>query len=51
MNSKAVINKDIFSWDMSGDPAIPIGYLWYEYFSQGNIVVQILDKYGPNLLW
>ncbi len=35
---------------MSGEPALPIGNLLYEYLPQGNMIVQILDASGSNLM-
>ena len=48
--SKDSINFLISAWKMSGEPAIPIGNLLYEYLPQGKMIVQILDASGSNLM-
>jgi hypothetical protein len=48
--SKDFISFIISAWKMSGEPAIPIGNLLYEYLPQGKMIVQILDASGSNLI-
>ncbi len=48
--SKDSISFIISAWKMSGEPAIPIGNLLYEYLPQGKMIVQILDASGSNLM-
>ncbi len=39
-------HSTIFSYKMSGEPAIPIASCLLEYFPQGNMMVRILDASG-----
>ncbi len=48
--SKDSISSIIFAWNKSGEPALPIGNLLYEYLHQGKMIVQILDAFGSNLM-
>ncbi len=48
--SKDSISSIILAWKKSGEPAIPIGNLLYEYLPQGKMNVQILDASGSNLM-
>ncbi len=48
--SKDSVSFIIFAWKMSGEPAIPIGNLLYEYLPQGKMIVQILDASVSNLM-
>jgi hypothetical protein len=38
------------SWKMTGEPAIPIVIAYWNIFPQGNMMVQILDTSGFNLI-